>query len=94
MKRFLKWMLIVLITLISAALLYYAKAYFSTERRLSKKYDVKPVQIAIANDSSLLALGGRLVVAKGCTDCHDKNMAGKIFLDDPMLGLIVAPNLT
>lgn len=31
---------------------------------------------------------------KSCKSCHGENLAGKVWLDDPMLGRIVTPNLT
>jgi len=73
---------------------YYAKVYISTEQRMNKKYDVRLQSIKIETDSASLAMGARLVKAKGCTECHGADLGGKIFIDDPALGLLPAANLT
>jgi cytochrome c553 len=80
------------IVLLIAAL--YLKVYISTEKKLSKKYDLKVQPIEIRRDSATLALGARLIKVKGCADCHDKDLGGKIFIDDTALGLVPAANLT
>lgn len=73
---------------------FYTKAYISVEKRRNAHYKVVAQPISIKKDSASLALGGRLVKAKGCTDCHSANLGGKVFIDDPALGHIIAPNLT
>lgn len=73
---------------------YYTKAYISVEQRRNTHYKVVPQGISVPTDSAALALGARLVKAKGCTDCHGSDLGGRIFLDDPKLGHIIAPNLT
>jgi mono/diheme cytochrome c family protein len=70
------------------------KVYISTEERLHKKYEVHVQDLEVKKDSASLALGARLVKTKGCTDCHSADLGGKIFLDDPALGLLSAANLT
>jgi mono/diheme cytochrome c family protein len=72
----------------------YTKIYFNIKERMNREYAVVPEAIQIHNDSATLELGGRLIKAKGCTDCHGDDMAGKVFIDDPMLGLLIARNLT
>lgn len=94
----LKKILFVIVGLLAALILFacafYTKAYFSTEARLNTFYQVVPEQIAISSDSATLAYGARLTTAKGCKDCHGNDLGGKIFIDDPMLGVIPGPNLT
>ena len=46
-------------------------------------------------DSATLARGAHLVDAIGkCADCHGEDLGGTVFVDDPGLGRVVAPNLT
>lgn len=40
------------------------------------------------------AEGGRLARVKGCFDCHGENLAGKVFAEDPAIGLFAGSNLT
>lgn len=81
----------VIVCLIAA---FYLKAYISTENRMNKVYTITPQELAIDSDSATLAYGKRLVTTKGCDECHGQNLGGKIFIDDPALGLFIAANLT
>ncbi len=73
---------------------FYTKAYMCVEKRRHTHYKVVPQPISIKKDSAVLVLGGRLVKAKGCTDCHGADLGGQIFVNDPMLGHLIAGNLT
>jgi mono/diheme cytochrome c family protein len=74
--------------------IYLAKAYVSTNSRINQAYDVNPVSLSVSYDSATLALGAHLVNIKGCTDCHGADLSGRIFIDDPKLVMLPAPNLT
>lgn len=93
-KKALKIFAIVIGVLVVLIAVFYTKVYISTETRINKLYDIKPVSLAITKDSSQLALGKRLITAKGCQDCHGEDLGGKVFVDDPALGLLIARNLT
>jgi len=93
-KRIIKVTGIIVGVIITIAALYYTKVYFSIESRLNAHYDVQVQPIKIKRDSATLALGARLAVVKGCTDCHGKDLGGKIFVNDGALGLLSASNLT
>lgn len=93
-KKILKVTGIVLGIIVTVIAGYYTKVYISTEKRLHRKYAVNPQPISLSTDSAALALGARLVKAKGCTECHGADLGGKIFIDDAALGLLSAANLT
>ncbi len=94
LKRILKITSLVLGSLVVLVVLFYTKIYISTNNRLNKRYEVTTHALPIQYDSASYELGKRLIVAKGCTDCHGDDLGGKIFIDDPALGLIVASNIT
>lgn len=73
---------------------FYGKAYFAVHNRMDRKFMVTPQSVTLPTDSAALALGSRLIKAKGCTDCHADDLGGKVFLDDDMLGHVIARNLT
>jgi mono/diheme cytochrome c family protein len=73
---------------------FLTKSYFSVEARRNTHYKVDAQSISIQKDSAMLALGARLIKAKGCTECHGDDLGGKIFIDDPALGHLIASNLT
>ncbi|MBX2947463.1 MAG: c-type cytochrome [Cyclobacteriaceae bacterium] len=94
MKKFFKWTSYLLFTIVLVVCVFYAYAFFSTRARLATKYDITLQPIDITSDSVILSEGARLMTIKGCRDCHGDDLGGKVWLDDPMLGRIVAPNLT
>lgn len=94
MKKFFKWTLYFILVVLLAVCVFYLYAFFSTRARLSKQYDITLQSITITSDSAALSEGARLMTIKGCRDCHGDDLGGKIWLDDPLLGRIVAPNLT
>jgi mono/diheme cytochrome c family protein len=94
LKKVFKIIGIVLGIVVILALAFYAKVYFSTESRMNKVYSVNPPELVIEADSAMLAEGQRLITTKGCNDCHGTDLGGKVFVDDPALGLLIARNLT
>ncbi|WP_128545882.1 c-type cytochrome [Larkinella soli] len=94
MKKRLKTAGVLVGAVLLLALAYYAKAYLSTEARRQKVYAVTAEPLRIEADSALLATGKRLVTVKACADCHGRDLSGKVLLDDPLMGRLVARNLT
>jgi mono/diheme cytochrome c family protein len=90
----LKWSLRVVGAIVLLLLAAYGVIYYLSEKRINQVYEVSPVKLAIPTDSASLAIGEHIISIKGCQDCHGKNLAGKVFLDDPGLGSVVASNLT
>jgi mono/diheme cytochrome c family protein len=93
-RKILKAVGIVLALVVIGLAAFYTKVHISIENRISSRYDVKLQPLSYKSDSASLALGARLVKAKGCTECHGADLGGKIFIDDPGLGLLPAGNLT
>ncbi len=92
--KILKWVGYSVPTILLLAAAFYIKAYVSTENRLSKKYKYSLQPFELKTDSAIVAEGHRILETKGCKSCHGEDLAGKIWLDDAMLGRIVTPNLT
>ncbi len=93
-KKILKWLGIVIGSLILLLMIAYTVIYFKTESRINKRYTVAVQNIAVKQDSAALVDGAHLVQIKGCRDCHGEDLGGKVFLDDPQLGRLVGANLT
>jgi hypothetical protein len=94
LKRILKITGIVLGIIVVGIIAFFTKAYLSVEGRRNTHYKVVAQPLSVKTDSATLAVGARLVKAKGCTDCHSSDLGGKVFIDDAMLGHVIAPNLT
>jgi mono/diheme cytochrome c family protein len=72
----------------------YSFVFWSTQKRFNAIYPVETLPIQIPGDSAALARGGHIFRSRGCSDCHGKDLGGKLFIDDAALGRIPAPNLT
>ncbi|MES2766648.1 MAG: cytochrome c [Bacteroidota bacterium] len=94
MKKFLKWTGIVLGTIILVIVGTYTAVYFHTESRINKTYDIKVAAFDVPTDQETILQGAHYASIKACTHCHGPNLAGKIMIDDPALGRMVAPNIT
>lgn len=93
MKKILKWVGIVLLSLV--VLVGITAFYFANnfENRLGKMYEVTPAAIQIPTDSASISEGKRLANIH-CTGCHGKDLGGTAFFEDASLGSIPASNLT
>lgn len=67
---------------------------WASESRLDRTYEIKPRPVTFQSDAATIERGRHIATIRGCTDCHGKDFAGRIFLDDPMIGRFVATNLT
>ena len=95
MKRVLKWLGIGAGGLAGVSVLAIAGIYGVSQKKIAQRFDVTPEAVAVAYDDATLARGRHVSRAiSKCVDCHGADYAGRTFLNDPMLGRIVAPNLT
>ena len=93
--RLLRWIGIALGSLAGLAIVAYAVLYVLSERVLRHTYKVPAVALSIPSDPASIAEGRRLATVRGCfADCHGKNAEGAVMFDQPLIGRIVAPNLT
>ena len=95
MKSLLRWFGIVLGSLAGLAIIAYVVLYILSERVLRRTYQVPVVALSIPNDAASISEGRRLATIRGCfAGCHGKEAAGAVLFDEPMIGRIIAPNLT
>ena len=91
----LRWLGIVLATLVGLAIIAYAALYLLSERVLHRTYAVPTLSVSVPSDSASVIEGRRLATIRGCYgDCHGKEAEGAVMFDKPMIARIVAPNLT
>lgn len=95
MKRLLRWTGIALGSLAALAIVAYAVVYVLSERTLGRTYAVPVVAMSIPTDPASIAEGRRLAIIHGCMGgCHGRQVEGYVMFDQPMIGRVVAPNLT
>jgi mono/diheme cytochrome c family protein len=93
-RKFLKITGIIIVICVIGLISFYFVIKSSVGKRIDKQYAVSVQDIELNTDSAALALGARLVVTKGCTECHGEDLGGKVFIQDQMMGTIIASNLT
>lgn len=95
MKWLLKWTtrLVLLLWVVIAAFVAYI--YYASGREMSRIYAVSVPSIAIPTDAASIARGKYLVEhVSACAECHEKDLGGKVVIDNFAMGRLVAPNLT
>lgn len=94
-KRIFRGLGIALGALVGLLVLGVAVVYGISSSRLSKQYEVQPEPVTLSSDSAVIARGRHLAEARlGCADCHASDLGGRIMIESPAFGRIVAPNLT
>jgi len=94
-RRILRWLGYGVLGLLSLALVAYGIIYLVSQRMVRRPYDEPLVSIAVPTDSAAVSEGRRLAQLRGCSGgCHGEGIEGRVFMDEPLLARIVAPNLT
>ena len=89
--RILFKLLIALVVVVATAL---GLVYWRSSTLLAQHIDVHEPALTIPTDAETLARGERLATTHGCTDCHDKDLGGRVLVDAFPIGRLAAPNLT
>jgi cytochrome c553 len=92
-KKFFKWMGIVVAGLAGLLLLGYVWIYFASERELARQFTHRDdATLVIPTDAVSIAEGQRIAQLAGCQHCHGENLAGALVDDIPNLIRLVASN--
>ncbi len=94
MKRVARGLGYGLLALLLVALSAYGYACWNVSQRLNKAYPTHVPGIQVPGDSAAVARGAHLYVVHACRDCHTANLAGRVILNNPLVGRVVARNLT
>ncbi len=95
MKRLLRWVGIGLGALLGLLVIALAVIYALSQRTLNQRYPVPQTTIDVPGDAAAIAAGQRLATISGCyASCHGRRAEGAVLFDEPIIGRLVAPNLT
>lgn len=95
MKRLLKWLAGILGAVVIVLVAGFLFAYFSSEAKINRTYDVPVAEIAIPDpDSAVVARGRHIALTHGCMDCHGADLSGTLFLDGMPVARVSSSNLT
>src|SRR5688572_30662659 len=93
MLKVLKWVGYVVGSVVVVMAILTGGLYGKGTSILNKQWDVASVDIPVPTDSAAIARGHRIAISRGCLNCHNTLGQGSVFVDDPLLGRVVAPNI-
>lgn len=93
MRKILKWIGIILGSLVGLLIVAGVVLYSIGYSKLNRTRQVQPITITIPGDEAALARGEHLVDVT-CTSCHGADLSGDILLDDPVIGTLYTANIT
>ena len=98
MRRVLRWLTFAAAGMAAVVLVALLVVYGLSERVFRRVYPAPTAPAFTATlpaDAASLAEGRRLAVTRGCyAGCHGAGLAGRVFMYQPGVGRLVAPNLT
>jgi mono/diheme cytochrome c family protein len=92
MNVFLKWLGIVLGSLIGLLVIVLAVFFFKGSAMLGRTYNITPANVSIPTDAASIERGKHFVQAI-CSDCHTADLSGKTLLEAPF-ATVDSANLT
>jgi mono/diheme cytochrome c family protein len=92
MRKFLKWLGIVIGILLGLLIILLAVLYFKGNTLVSRTYDIPAENIPNPTDAASLARGKHFVQAT-CTGCHTADLSGQVMIDAPF-AKVYSANLT
>ena len=95
MRHLFRWVRRGLLALVALVLVAGGVVYALSERIMHRTYREPLVAIAVPVDPGAIAEGQRLAQLRGCSGgCHGTEIEGSVFMDTPLLGKVIAPNLS
>lgn len=76
------------------AILGFVFAWWWADRAMATVYAVNDPPLPLREDGAAVERGRHLYSILGCVECHGKDGAGKVFIEDAGIGRFVASNLT
>ncbi|MCB0209082.1 MAG: c-type cytochrome [Anaerolineae bacterium] len=94
MKKIFKWIGWIVGIVLALLIVALLGVYVISTMRLNKTYQIQLAAVTIPTGEDAVTEGGRQFLTRGCIDCHGENGAGKMVIDDALVGHIMASNLT
>ena len=94
MKRFLKYLGVILGSVIALTLCAGLYLFIASQRVIARSYDVPLSSFNAPDDRKAVRRGERLATIYGCNNCHGADLTGSDLFNEPGVAHITAPNLT
>lgn len=82
MKRLFKWAAYAVAAFLALGAAFAGAAQMLAERKRQRIVAVDVLPVPYANDAAALERGRYLYASRGCADCHGRDGAGRVFIDD------------
>jgi mono/diheme cytochrome c family protein len=93
--KLLKWAGIILGTFFLIAATVIAVAFIISKQHENQIYHIDVATLEIDYyDQELLETGRHVATIRACVECHGDNLGGRVFIEDPVVGMLIATNLT
>ncbi|MBP7141310.1 MAG: cytochrome c [Opitutaceae bacterium] len=92
--KVLRKIILAIVALLVLAGLAVLVAFSVTHTRLTRTYSLQVPPVVVKGDAATVERGRHLATTRGCTDCHGKDFAGSVVINDSMVGHLSGPNLT
>lgn len=77
------------------AVIFLTVIFSVSESHRNTIYDIPAEALSIpVNDETAIRNGKHVATIRGCIDCHGSKLEGDVFIEDPVVGLLIATNLT
>jgi cytochrome c553 len=94
MRLPIKWLTRIGLGLAGLCAVGYVAFFFGSQLVMDKKWPVTAVAVRAAQGPAAVAEGARLARLYGCQDCHGTELRGRLYVDEPGIASLWAPNLT
>jgi len=93
--KIIKWGIYIVLGIVLIGTIFIAFIYFVTESHRNTIYDIPTESLPVTTyDEEALQNGKHVATIRGCIDCHGEHLEGDLFIEDPVVGRLIATNLT
>lgn len=94
-KSWLRWTGYSLGAIVCLIVIAVGGVFVYSSLHLSHQFDIEAPPVSVVANEATVNHGYHLATAIGkCSECHGEDLGGRVFMDDPALGRVVATNLT
>jgi cytochrome c553 len=94
MKRFFKWIGIILAGLIILLVGAGVILGLMGGNQMNQTRNVRVEGLIISDDRASVARGKHLTQVAFCTECHGRDLSGRVLFDEPYIGIVHSSNIT
>jgi len=94
MRKGATWVLRIVVGLAGLAVVAWGVVWGWSEAIVARNYSATPESVRAATSPEQLIVGKRLAAVFGCPGCHGPSLQGRLFIDEPKVARVHAPNLT